>query len=475
MRNGMRNTVISTLAAASLAVAGCSATGATGARGTDGAGKQTGAADGGVVPVAGTVSASPSASGTASAGSTAARVGTTAETTSAAVARASAGDQPARKSSLKVTSYDAKSGRAVVSDSASKSGAGAGAVAVGDVVASAPVPSAPDGLLVKVTRVLGSTAKGTEVATEPATLRELLGKSKVDDTVAVDPSAVTVKALDGDVTVSGNTGNSGKSGSIRVDVSDSVATASGAPASAKASVKGYVELTPKVEFAYDGTTAGADGQPAAAYIGLSGDWSSQWELDGQASAAQKGTKVPFAELHTDVVVYVGPVPVVVNLGYVLYYQVDADGKVSVRVSQSATGDFTAGGSYSRATGWRPVNKAAMAVSPVKSAVTSAGNARATLGAEASVGLYGAADVTLDIAPYARVAATGGATGTLTAVPGTTPSSTGTVVLAWAVYGGYDVSGTLNVHLTVFSTALDKSIRLFTLHGEKKLDEGRYEG
>src|SRR6201999_2622750 len=149
----------------------------------------------------------------------------------------------------------------------------------------------------------------------------------------------------------GNTGSSGKSGSIRVDVSDSVATASGAPASAKASVKGYVELTPKVEFAYDGTTAGADGQPASAYIGLSGDWSSQWELDGQASAAQKGNKVPFAELHTDVVVYVGPVPVVVNLGYVLYYQVDADGKVSVRVSQSATGDFTAGGSYTRATGW----------------------------------------------------------------------------------------------------------------------------
>ncbi|MFJ2833694.1 hypothetical protein ACIPC1_40170 [Streptomyces sp. NPDC087263] len=423
---------------------------------------------------------SPSAAVTGAAGSTATGAGATDMTGSAAMARASAGDQSAQKSSLKVTSYDAKSGRAVVSDGDSKPAG----VVVGDVLAGAPSSSAPDGLLVKVTQVLGGTTTGTEVATEPATLRELLGKSKVDETEAVDPSSVTVKALDAEVTVSGKKGSGATFGSkgadvplgtIRVDVSDSVATASGAPASAKASVKGYVELTPEVEFAYDGTTAGAEGQPASAYIGLSGDWSSQWELDGQASAAQKGTKVPFAELHTDVVIYVGPVPVVVNLGYVLYYQVDADGKVSVRVSQSATGDFTAGGSYNRATGWSPVNKASMAVSPVKSAVTSAGNAKATLGAEASVGLYGAADVTLDIAPYARVAATGGATGTLTAAPGTTPSSTGGVVLAWAVYGGYDVSGTLNVHLTVFSTEMDRSIRLFTLHGEKKLDEGHYEG
>jgi hypothetical protein len=320
--------------------------------------------------------------------------------------------------------------------------------------------------------VLGETDKGTKVDTEPATLHELLGRSKVNETASVDPSGIEVKGLDADVEVSGKKGSGATFGpdgakvplgSLRVDVSDSVQTADGASSSAKASIKGYVQLAPEIEFAYDGDAPGSGDNPDSAYLGLSGDWTSQWELDGQASAAQKGTRVPFAELHTDVVIYVGPVPVVVNLGYVLYYQVDADGKVSVKVSQSAKGDFKAGGSYSRTKGWTPVNEADMTATPVKSSVTAAGNVKATLGAEASVGLYGAVDLTVDVAPYARVSATGRGTGT--------SAGSGGAVVAWAVFGGYDVTGTLNAHLSVFSTPIDKSIRLFAVHGEKKLDEG----
>jgi hypothetical protein len=443
------------VAATALLLTGCSA--AAGGTRTDGA------AGGGVEPVAGTVSPSPS--GKQATTSTAV---TASKATSAAVAHAADGEQPAKKSSLKVTSYDDTNGRAVISDGTSSRSA----VAVGDVVASAPVPSAPEGLLVKVTRVLGATDEGTKVDTEPATLHELLGSGKVDDTASVDPSAIEVKGLDADVEVSGKKGSGATFGpagakvplgSLRVDVSDSVQTADGASSSAKASIKGYVELAPEIEFAYDGDAPGSGGNPDSAYLGLSGDWTSHWELDGQASAAQKGTRVPFAQLHTDVVIYVGPVPVVVNLGYVLYYQVDADGKVSVKVSQSATGDFKAGGSYSRTKGWTPVNEADMTATPVKSSVTAAGNVKATLGAEASVGLYGAVGLTVDVAPYARVAATGRGTGS--------SGGSGGAVVAWAVFGGYDVTGTLNAHLSVFSTPIDKSIRLFAVHGEKKLDEG----
>ncbi|MDX6311047.1 MAG: hypothetical protein QOF44_511 [Streptomyces sp.] len=460
MRKRAKNSLISALAAATLLMTGCSAADGTGARATSGTGTEA---------VAKTVSSSPSGSpAAATAGSATSTAGTTSKVASAAVAHAADGGGSAKKSSLKVASYDAGSGRAVISDSASSKSA----VAVGDVVASAPVPSAPDGLLVKVTQVLGETDKGTKVDTAPATLRELLGKRKVNDTVSVDPSSVDVKALNADVKVSGKKGSGATFGadgakvplgSLRVDVSDSVETADGAPASAKASIKGYVQLAPVIEFAYDGDSSGTGTQPVSASLVLSGDWASQWELDGQASAAQKGTRVPFAELHTDVVIYVGPVPVVVNLGYVLYYQVDADGKVSVHVSQSATGDFKAGGNYTRATGWTPVSEADLTATPVKSSVTTAGNAKATLGAEASVGLYGAADVTVDVAPYLRVSATGRATGT--------SGGTGSAVVAWAVYGGYDVTGTLNVHLTIFSTSMDKSVPLFAVHREKKLDDG----
>lgn len=365
--------------------------------------------------------------------------GASSESTSETGSPSTSGSTRKADSTVKVVSYDRSSGRASVS--------GAASVSTGDVIASPPMAGAPHGLLVKVTRVLGSTSEGTEVQTVPATLREALGDRKVSRTVAVDPSDVQVKPLGGDVHVS----ESKSLNSIRVDVSRSVKTADDAPVSASATVSGYVELTPTVEFSYDGSSSGTD----SASLALSGKWSSRVQLEGRA-AASAGTQVPFAQLSTDETFYVGDVPVVVNLSYVLYYAVDADGKVTVDVGQNASGGFKVGGTYTRDDGWAPVSEADLDVSAVDTSVTAAGQAKATVGAKASVGLYGAVGVNAEVAPYVRASAEGDVLGGS---------------YSWGVYGGYDLTGTLEVDLSEFGVPVDESVPLVSVHKETELASG----
>ncbi|MFF7971266.1 hypothetical protein [Streptomyces sp. NPDC007905] len=392
----------------------------------------------------------------------------------------------AHRTTLAVSSYDSRTRRAVISESPSNSGpsrnpgtpspttsAAPHQAAVGDVIASAPAPGAPHGLLARVTEVLGETDRGTQVQTEPATLNALLGDDTAKGTVPVDPSAFTVEKLLPDVKVSwskagdvhvGPKGATVPLGSLRLDVGAQVPTSQGAPASATASVSGFVQVAPQVDFTYGGT--GTDAAPGSAYLGVSGDWASGWAVKGRAAAAT-GTplRIPFAKLHADPVLQVGPVPVVVNLDLTCYVQISGDGHVTVDVEQSLKGDFKAGGTFGPTKGWTPVSSADMTSTPVRASLTTAGNVKTALGAEASVGLYGTIGVTADLAPYVR----GEASGTVTVssdAPGTKTEG------AWGVYGGVDLSGTLRLQLSVFGTpVLQRSVPLGSLHREWKLAGG----
>ncbi|MGW4143654.1 hypothetical protein ACWELV_44295 [Streptomyces mirabilis] len=417
--------------------------------------------------------------------------------TSTAVARPGTAGGKARKTSLKVKSYDSHTRRAVISavakgtSSPSPTGtptpagtATPGRTAVGDVIASAPAPGAPDGLLAKVTKVIGETADGTEVQTAPTTLDTLLGGDDAKGTVPVDPASFDVERLLPDVKVSwaktgdihsGPEGTKVPLGSLRVDVATKVATAEGAPASADASVSGFVQVKPEVDFSYGGgastATASTASGPGAAYLGVSGDWTSQWALKGRAGATAKPVRLPFAKLHADPVLQVGPIPVVVNLDLTCYFEISGDGRVTVDVEQDLKGDFKAGGTFGTAAGWTPVNESHMDSSPVRTSVTTAGSVKAALGAQATVGLYGAVGVTADLAPYLR----GEAAGTVTA---TTPVGSGTksdvaASGSWALYGGLDLSGTLQIQLAIFGTpVIQHAIPLGTLHREWKLADGK---
>ncbi|MEV6951106.1 hypothetical protein [Streptomyces sp. NPDC051183] len=400
--------------------------------------------------------------------------------TPTAVARTRTGKGPV-KSSLKVASYDKRNGRAVISAAPQRSSAAPSSsptagqpVAVGDVIASAPAPGAPDGLLAKVTEVLGRTDRGTEVKTASTTLASVLNDDKADGKVPVDPASVTVEPLMKGVTFSwakgqgvqfGPKGATLPLGSLRLDVDASVDTAQDAPASAGASVSGFVQLAPEVEFSYDGSSGGGLG-PRSAFLGMSGDWSSQWELKGRAAASTGAPKrIPFAKLHSAPVIQVGPVPVVVNLDLTCYVQVEADGRVTLDVQQDVKGDFRVGGSYASGKGWTPVSTSAVQSSPVKASVTAAGRVKGALGAEASVGLYGAVGVTADFAPYLRGEADARASASTdgkTSVDG-----------SWAVHGGFDLSGQLHFELSLFGTpVIERRIPLGTLNREWLLANGR---
>lgn len=437
------------------------------------------------------------------------------DATPTAVADANAADQgKAKKSTLKVASYDKKSGRAVISaPAASSSGAESSAppsktaseapepdadsgatpdtgsdtsqdtgakpkaaVAVGDVIASAPAPGAPDGLLAKVTEVVGTAEDGgTTVETEPAKLNSVLGESEADGTVAVDPSTMEVDPLVEGVKVSwaktgdltfGPEGAKLPLGSLRIDVGAAVETAEGAPASAAASVEGFVQLAPEVAFSYDGSGSGTGSSPGGAFLGLTGDWESQWSLKGRAAGSTDGEpiRIPFAELHADPVIQVGPVPIVVNLDLVCYFQVDADGRVTVDVEQDLKGDFRVGGNYTWPKGWTGVSESNMTGEPLKTTVTAVGDVKAALGAEATVGLYGTVGVTADLAPYLRVEADATAEGSA--------DGTGSASGRWALYGGIDLTGTLNLQLSIFGTPIFQTkIPLGALHEEWLLTKG----
>ncbi|MFJ3170466.1 hypothetical protein ACIPJK_06740 [Streptomyces roseus] len=412
--------------------------------------------------------------------------------TPAAVARAGAKGRT-EQSSLKVASYDQASGRAVIvkapqgpapkptksssaSPSASPSPTADKPVAVGDVIASAPAPGAPNGLLAKVTEVVGKTDRGTEVKTASTTLASVLNEDKAEGKVPVDPSSVTVEPLLKGVTFSwaksggvkfGPEGAKLPLGNLRLDVNAAVDTAPDAPASAGASVSGFVQLAPQVEFSYDGTP-GAGSGPRGAFLGMSGDWSSQWKLRGRAAASTGAPKrIPFAKLHSAPVIQVGPVPVVVNLDLTCYVQVEADGRVTLDVQQDVKGDFKVGGSYALGKGWTPVSRSDVKSTPVTAGVTAAGKVKGALGAEASVGLYGAVGVSADFAPYLRGEADAKASA----------SSDGKTSLSgsWALYGGFDLSGNLHLQLSLFGTPLfERKIPLGALTREWPLASGHAE-
>jgi hypothetical protein len=151
---------------------------------------------------------------------------------------------------------------------------------------------------------------------------------------------------------------------------------------------------------------------------------------------------------------------VINIDLTCYVRISGDGKVTVDVEQNLKGAFTAGGTFAPARGWIPVSSTDLTSTPVRASVTTAGEVKAALGAEAAVGLYGTVGVSADLAPYVR----GEASGTVT--------STAPADASWGVYGGVDLTGSLRLQLSVFGTpALARTIPLGSLHREWKLAGG----
>ncbi|WP_344027631.1 hypothetical protein [Streptomyces luteireticuli] len=397
------------------------------------------------------------------------------EAAPSAVAVPAGGGVTAQKPPVRIDSIDEGSGRAVISQgidpkSSSKSGkSGTSAtsgpsatpkadkpVAVGDIIASKPVPGAPKGVLAKVTKVEKKTSKGTEVRTAPADLSTVLGDSKVKSKLPVDPSGFKAQPLLPGVKFSwakrgnvhaGPEGLKLPFGSLRVDVDTTLDTEKdakkeGVESPTKAAFKGFVQLAPQVDFSYYGRGSG-DG-PSGAGLRLTGDWSSGFHFKGRTSPTTNGkpVRVPFVVLHANPTFYIGELPVTVNIDLTCYVLIDADGKVSLDVQQDPVkGDFTLGSAFSLKEGWQPEAKANVTPATLKASTSAAANVKVRFGTEANLGLYGSVGVKGDVAaPYVRTEVKGKASGST--------EGKAAADVDWRLFAGVDLEGWVMPYLKI---------------------------
>ncbi|MFF4603478.1 hypothetical protein ACFY12_12100 [Streptomyces sp. NPDC001339] len=378
-----------------------------------------------------------------------------------AVAIPAGGGIKTQKSAVKVDSIDRNSGRAVISHTVAQATPSASGtpgpsatpaakkpVAVGDIVASKPVPGAPQGVLAKVTKVEKKTSKGTEVRTAPVDLSTVLGGAEVKNKLPVDPSGFKVDSLVPGVKFSwakrgnvhaGPEGLKLPFGSLRVDVDTSIDTekdakGEGVESPTKTSLKGFVQLAPEVDFTYYGRGSG-DG-PSGAGLRLSGDWSSGFHFKGRTAPTTNGkpVRVPFAVLHANPTFYIGELPVTVNIDLTCYVLIDADGKASLDVQQDPVkGDFALGSAFGLREGWQPEAKVGFTPATLKASASAAVNAKVRFGAEANLGLYGSVGVKGDVAaPYVRTEVKGGAGGST--------QGKAAADADWKLFAGVDLEG-----------------------------------
>ncbi|MFI0914848.1 hypothetical protein [Streptomyces abikoensis] len=401
-----------------------------------------------------------------------------------AVAIPAGGGVKTRKSAVKVDSIDQNSGRAVISQTLARptpsasgtpgpSATGAEKqptekqstekqptegkpVAVGDIVASKPVPGAPQGLLAKVTKVERTTSKGTEVRTAPVDLSTVLGDTEVKSKLPVAPSGFKVDSLVPGVKVSwaergnvhaGPEGLKLPFGSLRVDVDTSLDTekdakGEGVESPTKASFKGFVQLAPEVDFNYYGRGSG-DG-PSGTGLRLTGDWSSAFHFKGRTAPTTNGkpVRVPFVVLHANPTFYIGELPVTVNIDLTCYVLIDAAGRMSLDVQQDPVkGDFTLGSAFSLREGWQPEAKAGFTPGTLKASASAAADAKIRFGTEANLGLYGSVGVKGDVAaPYVRTEVKG--------VAGASTEGRAAADADWKLFAGVELEGWVMPYLKI---------------------------
>ncbi|MCH6163393.1 hypothetical protein [Streptomyces marispadix] len=328
------------------------------------------------------------------------------------------GPNTLKKTDVTLSSYDAEEGRAVLSRKDRGGEAGAIDVREGDVIASPPTKAAPAGALVKVEDV-GSTDGGkAELRTSRADLTEVFGGAEADGKVPVPSSEwkvdPMVEGLDvtrgpsknsrGASDTSGKAGREADVGDLHFDfgtrLPDSGDDQEPEP---PAEVGGYLEISPKVDFSYDGHGS-ADPAEATASLGIGGDYKAGWRVKGVVEP-RAADRLPLAEMTAHPVIMVGPVPVVVTVKLTLVLKTRADGRLQVDVDQDVTGSVKVGTRYAKDTGWESDSHADGSALPGgKADVSGQGELRTLLGPEANLSLYDTVGVEAFFGPYLRATA-----------------------------------------------------------------------
>ncbi|MBB4949865.1 hypothetical protein F4556_005400 [Kitasatospora gansuensis] len=355
---------------------------------------------------------------------------------------------------LQLTSYDQRTGTAVLAVANDRTGApspsasaATGAVRTGQLIASPPSAAVPQGALLAITAVEPAGAGKVRVETRPAAISELLGQTRADIRSALDPHRIQVTPKVKDLKVSyvpkPGGGDGAASAELRLDVNDSVPL----PGGSKAALTGSLALDPSVVFSYQGSHGIL--APEQAKVGFDLGAHADWHLTANLTGSTGPVRIPVATLTATPTVMVGVLPVVITLNLSVYAEVSADGSVSVDIGQAVDGNWAIHAEYTKAAGWHSVTDPAdTTVTPVKATFTGAATVRSALVAEGSVALYGALGVKATVKPYLRAQVQGTVTITVDG-SGVKPVVDGSAGL----YGGIDVDGAVLVRIAVLGTPL----------------------
>ncbi len=402
------------------------------------------------------------------------------------------------KEDVRLATYNPTTGKATLAGGTPK-------VKKGDVIVSGRTKDLPKGALVKVTDPKSDA--GGAVSVQPATLPELLGDAKINSATPVSPSDLTVKPLlkgvkaaveepapaspSGSPSVSPSTtptpaapasksraaagvvapaplpdvpGRHNVGGELRLDLDiplsakdGFVPTAQGGP-----TLQGWVHFQPQVIFTYERDHT-LSLEPSKASIGIGGAYDYGWKLHaalrGVADTGRQPLRLPFAEVHVHTTLFVGGFPIVVDADLTYFYQVTADGRISIDSEQKTTGEVALGASYTKGKGWQQL-PVATGTTTVGKALRIAGEAeaKATIGAELKVALYGTVGASVEWAPYLRAEVAAEAL----------PKQR----LEWALYAGFDLGGSLFVQLKILGISIfEKTFPLPPLNLEWKVTDG----
>ncbi|MFE0464067.1 hypothetical protein ACFW1A_32915 [Kitasatospora sp. NPDC058965] len=371
----------------------------------------------------------------------------------APVVTGSGGDQ--------LASYDPATGQAVLTTGTAApaqtaAGTKPGAVKVGQVIDSPPTPAAPKGALLVVTGAQSAAGGRQAVTTRPAAVTELLGTTNAAVHAAVAPSSVQVTPQVPGLTVSYVPRIDGASGSASMSLKLSADTDLDLPGGGSAAFSGSVSLEPSIDFDYTGSAFDLQ----RAHVGFQSDAEADWHVAGTFKGHTGTLKVPLASLKAAPVVWVGVVPVVVNVDLTLYADVSANGTVTVDTEQSYSDTWGVSADYTKDDGWDSgTDPGGPELSPLSGSVSGRGDIHTGLLTEGTVAIFDSLGVKADIEPYLRTVVSGSATfdgdGGLT-------SKKGSVQL----YGGVDIGGALMARLRILNTTLFEKDLPFTVYHDE---------
>jgi len=241
---------------------------------------------------------------------------------------------------------------------------------------------------------------------------------------------------------------------LRLDVPVSApgisATRQGGP-----KLSGWVRIAPELIFSYQRERSRT--QPGTAAIGVGGKYEYGWQLhakiDRRADTGKKPLRVPFAEVHLNTVVWVGPLPVVIDDDLTYFYRISAEGRLSIDNEQRTRGEFAFGARYDTRAGWSPMRDHKVTTTVGKrNEIRGSGTATTALGARLAVYLYGTVGLTGELAPFLRTA--------VRATP---------LTLRWDLYAGFDLDGALSLRLQIFGIPiLEQHLAFPTVHQEWRI-------